>query len=474
MVVLLKLPGMKSLWVSFVLGFCLLVSAQAAELSRPNIIFILADDLGWRELGCYGNTFNETPNLDRMAREGMKFTQAYAAAPVCSPTRAAFMTGQWPARLRITDYLGPQEKEKFLKPGTPTINQLLKQQGYVSGLIGKWHLTGDYSLKRGEPQKHGWDEVICSETSYIGPGFYFPPYKHLPEEKVMAGKEYLTDRLNFEAVEFIKRHKAEPFFLYLAHYAPHTKLVGKPALVAKYKQKPGAGTDHNNPELAAMVESIDDGVGDILRTLQELKLAENTLIIFTADNGGEATRAKGKGITSVEPLRGGKSQLYEGGIRVSLLARWPKVIRAASECAAPVSTQDFFPTFLELTGAKVPNPKVLDGVSLAGLLRGEQKLSRQTLYWHYPLPEPHFLGGKSAGAIRDGNYKLIEFFDTKQVELYDLAKDIEERNNLAAEQPEKAAELKAKLATWRASVNAEMITPLAPSAEGGKGKKSAE
>jgi arylsulfatase A-like enzyme len=176
----------------------------------------------------------------------------------------------------------------------------------------------------------------------------------------------------------------------------------------------------------------------------------------------------------VEPLRGGKSQVYEGGIRIPLIVRWPKVVRPGSECGEPVSTQDFFPTFLEVTGAKVPNPKVLDGVSLAGLLQGAKKLPRQTLYWHYPLPQPHFLGGKSAGAIRDGNYKLIEFYDTKEVELYDLAKDIGERNNLANEQPEKAAELKTKLAAWRASVNAEMITPLPPSAGGGKGKKSAE
>ena len=455
---------MKSLCALLVLSFGLLFSSVAAEPARPNIIFILSDDLGWRELGCYGNDFNETPNLDRMAREGMKFTQAYTAAPVCSPTRAAFLTGQWPARLRITDYLGPQEKEKFLKPGTPTINQVLKSKGYVSGLIGKWHLTGDYALKRGEPQKHGWDEVICSETSYIGPGYYFPPYQHMAQEKVLPGKEYLTDRLNYEAVEFIKRHKAEPFFLYLAHYAPHTKLVGKPELVAKYKQKPGAGTAKNNPELAAMVETIDQGVGDILRTLEELKLSENTLVIFTSDNGGEATRAKGKGITSVEPLRGGKSQLYEGGIRVSLLAKWPKLIRAGSECAAPISTQDFFPTFAELVGAKMPNPKVQDGVSLAGLFKGEKTLPRQTLYWHYPLPQPHFLGGKSAGAIRDGDYKLIEFYDTKEVELYDLSKDAAEAKDLAKEMPDKAKELLGKLTAWRKQVDAEMIAPVPPEA----------
>ncbi|MCD6051065.1 MAG: sulfatase [Verrucomicrobia bacterium] len=463
---------MKPLRVLCALWLGLLMSVRAAEAPRPNIIFIMVDDMGWRELGCYGNTFNETPHLDQMAKAGMKFTQAYAAAPVCSPTRAALMTGQWPARLRITDYLGPQEKEKFLKPGTPVLSQLLKTQGYVSGLVGKWHLTGDYTLNRGEPQKHGWDEVICSETTYIGPGYYFPPYKHMPEEKVLPGKEYLTDRLNHEAVEFIKRNQRKPFFLYLSHYAPHTRLVGKPELVEKYRQKPGAGTERNNPQLAAMMETIDQGVGGIVRTLKELKLEENTLIIFTSDNGGEATRGQGKGITSVEPLRGGKSQLYEGGIRVSLLAHWPKGIRAGSECAVPVSTLDFFPTLLELTGGKVPDAKLQDGVSLAGLLRGEAKLTRQTLYWHYPLAQPHFLGGRSAGAIREGDFKLVEFYDTKEVEMYDLSKDISEQHNLAPAQPEKAAELKRKLMAWRESVNAEMIAPLPPTEA--KGKKAAE
>ncbi len=458
--------------LAFLAALSLLVfSISAADIKHPNIIFILADDLGWRELGCDGNTFNETPHLDQLAREGMRFTQAYSAAPVCSPTRAAFMTGQVPARLRITDYLGPQEPDKFLKPGTPTINQLLKTKGYVSGLVGKWHLTGDYKLERGSPQKHGWDEIICSEVTYIGPGSYYPPYKHMPDEKVLPGKEYLTDRLNYEAVEFIKRHKNQPFFLYLSHNAPHTRLVGKPELVEKYKKKPGAATDHNNPELAAMTETIDEGVGDIMRTLKELKLEKNTLLIFTSDNGAEATRAKGPGITSVAPLRGGKSHVYEGGIRVPLIVRWPQVVRPGTENAEPVITQDFFPTFLEITGIKVPDPKVQDGVSLVGLLRGEKKLSRQTLYWHYPLPTPHFLGGVSSGAIRDGDYKLIELYDTKEVELYDLAKDIGEQHNLAAAMPDKTKELKRKFAAWRERVNAEMIAPVA-STPGKKNKGS--
>lgn len=439
--------------------FLLIASAKAADANRPNIIFILADDLGWRELGCDGNEFNETPNLDRLAKEGMRFTQAYASAPVCSPTRAAFMTGQWPARLRITDYLGPQEPDKFLNPSVPTINRLLKTKGYVSGLLGKWHLTGDYTLKRGEPQKFGWDEIICSETTYIGPGYYFPPYKHMPDEKVMPGKEYLPDRMNYEAVEFIKRHKDQPFFLYFSHYATHTRLVGKPDLVAKYQAKPGAAIDHNNPNLAAMVQTVDEGVGDIMRTLKELGLEENTILVFTSDNGGEATRAKGKGITSVAPLRGGKSQVYEGGIRIPLIVRWPKVVRPGMTSTEPVITHDFFPTFLEVTGVNVPDQKVLDGVSLAGLFRGEKKLPRQTLYWHYPLPKPHFLGGVSAGAMRDGDYKYVEIYDTNEVELYDLSKDIGEHHNLATSMPEKAAELKRKFTAWRESVNAEMIAP---------------
>jgi arylsulfatase A len=424
----------------------------AQTAGKPNIVFILADDLGWAELGCYGNTFNETPNLDRLAREGMRFTQAYTAAPVCSPTRAALLTGRWPQRFGITDYLGPQDRTHFLKPEVTTLNEALQPAGYVTGLIGKWHLTGDYSLGGGAPEKHGWDEILCSERVYIGPGSYFAPYKHLPHVAAPPG-EYLTDRLNREAVDFIRRHKAEPFFLYLSHFAPHTTLAGKPEKVAKYKAKPGAGPKRNNPRLAAMIESIDEGVGEILRVLDELKLAQNTIVTFYSDNGGEDR------VTSNAPLRAGKSHLYEGGIRVPLVVRWPAGVARGTTCDAPVVTMDFFPTLVELAGL-APRPS-LDGTSLVPLLRGRSELPPRDLVWYYPLPKPHFLGGRSAGAIRHGNFKLIEFYDTGAAELYDLAQDIGETHDLTGQMPERAAELRKRLKQWREQV------PLPPAVPAG-------
>ena len=432
-------------------GGILAATAAAPTRRRPNIVFVLADDLGWAELGCYGNRFNETPHLDRLAREGMRFTDAYAAAPVCSPMRASFMTGQYPARVGITDYLRPNDT-KFLSPDHVTLPEMLGRAGYASCLIGKWHLMGDYATRKGDPKLHGFTEVLCSESRGIGGGDYFGPYRFNPAIEPKAENEYLTDRLNQEAVDFIVRHRDEPFFLFLSHYAVHTRLAGKPKLVEKYRRKPGAGTNRNNPELAAMVESLDDGVGLILAKLDELELAGDTVVIFVSDNGGENR------VTSNAPLRGAKSQLYEGGIREPLIVRWPGGVRAGSVCRVPVSSIDFYPTLLDAAGAKPDPRQTLDGVSLMPLLRGTGSLERDALFWHYPLAQPHFLGGVSAGAVRAGDWKLIEFFDTGTVELYDLKTDLGETADLAARQPGKVAELKQRLADWRRSVGAEMPT----------------
>jgi len=419
----------------------------------PNIVFVLADDLGWAELGCYGNKFNETPNLDKLARAGMRFTDAYAAAPVCSPFRAALMTGQWPARVGITDYLRPNDA-KHLSTDYVTIAEALKQGGYATGIIGKWHLTGyaNHGAKEFPPNVHGFDEVMLSENRGIGGGSYFYPYHFNREiEQRIKPKEYLVDRCNIEAVEFIERHKDERFFLYLSHYAVHTRLVGKEDLVAKYEKKPGAGKGNragkNNPHLAAQLELIDEGVGMIMAKLDELALADNTVLIFTGDNGGEDR------VTSNAPLRAGKSTLYEGGIREPLIVRWPGVVEAGGVCTAPMSTVDFYPTFLGIAGLKSRVSQVLDGVSLLPLLKGKKsKLKRDTLYWHYPLAKPHFLGGKSGGAIREGDWKLIEFFDDGKIELYNLADDVSEKNNLAEKMPSRASELRKRLAKWREDV----------------------
>jgi arylsulfatase A len=429
---------------------CLLVALSGSSQKTktpPNIILILADDLGWSELGCYGNRndgprFNETPNLDRLAAGGMRFTQAYATAPVCTPTRIALMTGQHPARVGITDYLDAKD-EKFLSPDYVTINEQLKKAGYHSGLIGKWHLTGDYTKKKGEPAKHGWDEVICSETGYIANGDYVHPYFFMPDVQARTEGEYLTDRLNQEAVDFINRNQKGPFFLYLSHYAVHTKLAGKPEDVAKYRQKAGVGTKQNNPELAAMLERIDDGVGKIVATLTELGLKDNTLILFTSDNGGELN------VTSNSPLRGGKSELFEGGIREPFIAYWPGVIPPKTVSTQVVNTLDIYPTLLELASIKPAKDQPVDGISIASVLKGTSTPFSRTLYWHYPLPKPHFLGGRSAGAIRIGDLKLIDYFDNGQIQLFNLAEDPGEQTDLSEKLPVQRTQLVAQLREWR-------------------------
>jgi len=431
------------------------LAAGAAGRRPPNIVFILTDDLGWAELGCYGNAFNETPHLDRLAREGVRFTQACAAAPVCSPTRAALMTGLWPARVGITDYLRADDPKFLSADQYAALPKVLKAAGCATALIGKWHLMGDYSRRPGDPRRHGFDEVICSESAYIGGGFYFPPYKHMPEVQPRLGpNEYLTDRLNLEAVEFIDRHKDRPFFLLLSHYAPHTRLVGKPELVAKYEKKPGAGKGpqarQRNPHLAAMIESIDDGVGRIADALERLGLAGQTLVVFNSDNGGEAA------VTSNAPLRAGKSHLYEGGIRVPLIMRWPGAIPAGSTCDAAVSTVDFYPTLAAVAGAAADAGRPADGVSLLPLLRDPAaRLARDALFWHYPLEKPHFLGGKSASAVRAGDWKLIRFHvgpngPAEHAELYNLKDDPGETRDLAADRPQKVKELAALLGRFLA------------------------
>src|SRR5258706_1911299 len=423
------------------------ICARAAR--PPNIVLVLADDLGWTELACCSNHFNETRNLDRLAAQGMRFTQAYAAAPVCSPTRAALMTGQWPARLHITDYL-KSDDPKFLSPNYVTLNEQIKKAGYVSGLIGKWHLNGDYAQHRGTPAQHGFDEVICSEEQDIMGGSYWHPYKLMTNVASRLPHEYLTDRLNLEATEFIGRHQAEPFFLYLAHYAPHTRLAAKPDILKKYRAKPGAGKNRNNPELAAMLESLDDGVGQIMAKLDELKLADNTVLIFMSDNGG------GRTVTDNSPLRGGKSYLYQGGERVPCIVRWPGKIKPGQVCEEPMITLDLYPTFMDLASIKPDGQQVIDGKSLLPLFKGAKHLKRDTLYWHYPMEKPHFLGGGSAGAIRRGDFKLIEFFDTGTVELYNLETDLSEVHDLSQPLPEQTRKLREALRAWRSQVDAEM------------------
>lgn len=451
------------------------VAALAPESARPNFIFILIDDLGYSDLGCYGSKFYRTPNLDRLAAQGMKFTDAYAAGPVCSPTRASILTGKYPARLHLTDWLpgradGPGQRlsrpqfRQELPLEEVTLAEKLRAAGYVTAHVGKWHLGGEGF----EPQRQGFDINIGGDHNGT-PMSYFAPFKGKARdgnERFMPGLEsakdgeYLTDRLTTEAERIIEANRDRPFFLYLAHYAVHTPLKAKADYVARYPVVTNTPGRQTNVIYAAMIESMDESVGRILRKLDDLKLAEKTVVIFTSDNGGLAT---GEGPSTPptinSPLREGKGWLYEGGIRVPLLARWPGRLPASSTNSTPVSSVDYFPTLLELAGVKTTNHESMDGVSLVPLLRQTGELPARPLFWHYP----HYANQASrpGGAIRDGDFKLIEFYETGRVELFDLKHDLGENQNLA-EVPAQAARVKslrARLDAWRSETGAQSMRP---------------
>jgi arylsulfatase A len=463
-----KLTNMRKLASALVLLLFLNDSLLAQKKAqKPNIIFIMADDLGWGELGCYGNTYNETPNLDKLASQGLKFMQAYAAAPICSPTRASIMTGQYPARVRITDFL-PGKTDRWLDPAKYiTVNEALSKAGYHTAMFGKWHLDTDYETNKGGPKAHGFDEVIGTETKYIADGDYFFPYDKINTFSAGAENEYLTDRQCTEVSKFIERNKERPFFAYLPFYSVHTKLDAPEEVVSKYKKKfdakYGAGeaekyyskdnlrheADHrDNPYLAAMLDRIDAGVGQIMETLKKTGLEDKTLIIFFSDNGGA-----GK-VANNAHLRAGKSWLYEGGIRECLLMRWPGKIASNTVTETPVSSVDFYPTFLEVAGTKNPEKNVVDGKSIVPLITKNKAPEREALYWHYPS-ETGKWKARMATAVRKGDYKLIQFYQNKRYELYDLKADPSEKKDLVAVMPEKVNELKALLDNWKKEVNAE-------------------
>src|SRR5687767_8449140 len=417
------------LWVVlFLVGSGGLSLAFAAAQSKPNVILILADDLGWTDLSCYGSDLYETPNIDRLAGEGMKFTQAYSACTVCSPTRAAILTGKYPARLHVTDWIPglPPENPKLLVPDWTkflplkevTLARALKASGYATASIGKWHLGGEPYY----PEKHGFDINIAG-TESPAPKSYFAPYNiaTLPED---SKGEHLTDRQGEEAARFITQHKDKPFFLYLPLFAVHTPIQGKEALIQKYRAKKRRGLPQTNAVYAAMIESMDDAVGRIRRTLDELKLADRTAVIFTSDNGGRVPT------TSNHPLRVGKGSCYEGGTRVPLIVHWPGVTKPGKVCETPVISMDLYPTILEIAGQPQAATKGVDGRSLVALLKQEGALKRDALFWHYPHYQHYQLGGATPyGAIRAGEFKLIEFFDDMRIELYNLRDDIGEQRD---------------------------------------------
>ncbi len=441
-----------------------------AVASPPNILFILIDDLGWKDLGCYGSTYYRTPNIDRLAEQGVRFTDGYAACAVCSPTRAAILTGKYPARLMLTEWLpsGRWDPHAKLRSGRflrqlpleeITLAEALRAGGYRTGIIGKWHLGGEpFST----PAHHGFDVAIAA-NDHGNPGDYFFPYEgewSIPTTDLKASwrvieggekGEYLTDRLTNEAENFIRDNRDRPFFLYLSHYAVHTPLQAKKEMIAPYESVQ-ANERQGKPVYAAMIESVDQGVGRLMATLKELNLEENTLVIFTSDNGGFA------GATNHKPLRGNKGAYYEGGIRVPVIVRWPGVAKAGSVCDVPVTSADFYPTCLVAAGLPPHPAQHRDGMDLRPVLEGADSLDREALFWHYPHYNSHPSSVPSS-VIRKGDWKLIQTFDPEGFELYNLRDDLGETTNLMDSQTAKADELKRDLENWRRDVDAEMMEP---------------
>lgn len=456
----------------------------AAADRRPNVVFILVDDLGCRDLGCFGSTFYDTPNVDRLAATGMKFTQAYAACPVCSPTRASIMTGKYPQRLGITDYISPNrsnQPERWprktrllpapysdrLSLDETTLGEAFKAADYATFFAGKWHLgpAGYY------PEDQGFD-INKGGLEWGSPSAgrkYFSPYGN-PKLKDGPPGESLPARLGQETAAFIEAHRSQPFFAYLSFYSVHIPLMAPDPLVKKYEAKasrlkpagPQWGKEgklnvrlvQGQPVYAAMVEAMDNAVGTVLNKLDELGLADRTLVVFMSDNGGVAT-AQGHP-TANAPLRAGKGWLYEGGVREPMIIRAPGTTARGSTCQTPVISTDFYPTLLELAGLPQRPQQHLDGRSLVPLLRGGS-LEHEPLFWHYP----HYggQGGAPGGAIRDGDWKLIDWYEDGRRELFNLHDDPGEHHNLADAHPNKVRKLAAKLDAWRNTVHAVMPTP---------------
>jgi arylsulfatase A-like enzyme len=465
----------------FTLLLAVAFALPSAFAAPPNIVFFLADDLGQRDLGAYGSTFYETPHLDRLAKDGAKFTDAYAACPVCSPTRASLLTGQWPQRTGITDYIGAPAKPEQWKRNTkllpapyadrlaldaPTLAKAMKAAGYATFFAGKWHLGPEGFW----PENHGFDINMggIDRGGPYGGKKYFSPYGN-PRLTDGPEGEHLPDRLATETAKFIEANKDKPFFAYYSFYDVHTPLMAREDLRKKYEEKRArlGLTDKWGREgerdvrltqehvvYAAMVEAMDLAVGKVLAKLDELGLRENTIVIFTSDNGGLSTSEGWP--TSNFPLRGGKGWMYEGGIREPLLVRWPAVVKPGSVITTPVSSPDFFPTLLEAAGAKPKPGQTLDGTSLVPLLRGGA-LPERALFWHYP----HYgnQGGAPSAAVRRGDWKLIEWQEDNRAELFNLTTDLGEQTDLAAKEPQRVAQLRAELSGWQKRVGAKFPIP---------------
>jgi arylsulfatase A-like enzyme len=460
----------------------LVLSCGVHAVPKPNIVFILADDLGVMDVGAYNpKTFYETPHIDSIAKSGMRFTQGYAACCVCSPTRASIMTGKYPPRVGITDFIGGARKGKMLPAPNAdhlaleevTIAEALRDAGYATFFAGKWHLgTGDYT-----PSAQGFPKDL------VGSGqFYYPAGDNAPDPK---DDPKTTDRIANDAVAFIEKHKEQPFYAYLPFLAVHTPIKARADLVAKYEAKAKSAPPdawgqerrrqvrlvQNHAVYAAMLEQLDAAIGRVLEALEKNGLADRTIVVFMSDNGGLST-SEGHP-TSNLPYRAGKGWPYEGGVREPWIVRAPGITKAGSTCDTPVISTDFYPTLLELAGLPPLPQQHLDGISIVPLLRGGSLDRGKPLFWHYP----HYgnQGGAPHGAIREGDWKLIEWYEDGSLELYNIREDIAEKNNLASSQPERVKEMQAKLTAWRREVGAVMPTvnpnPVDPE-ENPKGKKA--
>lgn len=497
-------------------------AAQPRDGNPPNVVFFLVDDLGWRDVGCYGSSFYETPNVDRLATQGVRFRQAYAACHVCSPTRASILTGKYPARLHLTDWLPGRRDFAFQRLRNAEIHQhlplkentlaeVLKAHGYRTAIFGKWHLGEEPS----GPMSHGFDRHVPEKWNKGWPrSGYHAPFR-LNGLKDSKG-DYLTDRLTDEALNYIEENKDRPFFLYLSHFAVHDPVQGRADLVEKYRKKLAKVTRPESPafalegnpddrhplthaaraelikqssyqgfkvlpqrmvkikqhqdniQFAAMVEAMDESLGRVLAKLKTLGLEENTIVVFFSDNGGMSAANFGNPnrvvseaaldlaySTSNLPLRGAKGWLYEGGIRVPLIVKWPGHSKQGAVCDEPVISTDFFPSLLEMTGLPQKRDQHLDGASFAAAVKG-QPFDRKAIYWHFPHYSNHGMQSPG-GAIRLGDYKLLEYFENKTVQLFNLKVDPGEQNDLANRQPAKTKVLLAMLQAWRKDVSARMM-----------------
>lgn len=467
--------------VTILLAGCPGSPTDGTEAPPPNFLILLVDDLGWTDLGCFGSDYYETPHIDQLAADGIRFTHGYAACTVCSPTRAALMTGMYPGRTNVTDWIpGHQRPRAKLRPPDWTMKlehrhtslaEALGAAGYRTAHVGKWHLMPRYEpdvMMDFAPEHHGFERNIGG-NEWGAPGSYFHPYERADRNRVSplpeGGQEgdYLTDRLTDEALQILDDFRNEPFLMYFPYYTVHTPIQAKPEDQARFEPLSDPEKRHRDPAYAGMLAALDRSVGRLRERLDELGIAERTVIVFTGDNGGLDRKGRDGRMgnpTENDPLRAGKGSAYEGGVRTPTIYYWPDVTPSGTVSDTPVITVDIYPTVLEIAGVAgdADHNQRVDGASLAALLRNpDSGLSRDTLYWHYP--HYHNGGATPYSAMRDGDLRLVHFYEDDRVELYDLAEDVGEERDLAETMPEKAQELLDRLNAWRAEVGAQPPVP---------------